>query len=109
MAQGVFQLTGIERGETPEAIVRGQAAGQFHEGAQPVFMAVDEVLFHVHKGASSGKERSQDHQQEFIQQMDRPARLAGIGEGREVMGQLAERGGGIMGSHAPHNGPDLGF
>jgi hypothetical protein len=99
VAQGVFELAGIKGGEDAvEGIVTGRASGKSQEGGEPALMAEGKVG-HVHKGAASGEEGAEAHQEDFVEEMAGAALPAGIGDGGQVVRKPAQRGGGIKQGH----------
>lgn len=99
VAQGVFELAGIERGEDAiEGIVTGRASGKSQESGEPALMAEGKVG-HFHKGAASGEEGAEAHQEDFVEEMAGAALPAGIGDGGQVVRKPAQRGGGIKQGH----------
>lgn len=55
---------------------------------------------HVRKGAASGEEGAEPHEEDFVEEMGGAAQPAGIGDGAEVVGKTAQRGSGIKQGHA---------
>ncbi len=88
-------MAGIKGGEDAfEAALTGRTAGEGDEGAEPALMAEGEVG-HVDKGAASGEEGAEAHEEDFVKEVVGSALPAGVGDAGQVVRKPAKRGGGI--------------
>ena len=81
------RIDGLE--DTVEGVVAGNAAGQFGEGEQPVFVIEGEVL-HVSEGGVSAQRGAYGDDEDVSEQVLGFAAVAGIGHAGESVEQADE-------------------